>query len=212
MNLINKIKVRLRPSNPVKIEVREKEIFTCHSCHNHYNDFHCFCPQCLGEVTPNQPKPRSLKIVALNGIADELAAVLKVLTGKSEFDFSKALKSVPWIFIEDTDVAILKHWKEVLEAHRATFVLEERIKKRRRGPSAVFVSAPPPYFLNPSLSASARQAVGTIKDASIRLHWVEITLRVFHRMERFFKGEPSDRIVFSDFVFQTEQGLQDCVR
>jgi hypothetical protein len=226
MNLFNRIKVRIKsrsagsqrhiPAPP--IEVREKEVFICKNCRNHYNSHFWYCPQCLGEVQPLQPSSSELRIVSIPETQlGELEAVLQALSGIKEYEYQKAFRSLPWIMIAQTDRSILQHWREVLLAEKVEAEIQpnsdQKKKLSRRVKLPIFKSgAPLPFFLSPATQSEVRAVSKVLQDPLIRMKWVEAVLIGHRIVESFYKRNPGSRILFSDFLFQIDQDLHDCCR
>jgi hypothetical protein len=208
---------RDRKGKPISIEVKEKEYFICQNCHNRYNSFHVYCPQCLGMLQGNITEPAILKITSVpRGKEEEIAHTLKTLSGQKPFDFRKALQSLPWVMIRESEPEILREWQDSLlplnvkaEVERAP---ESRKKILRQSAPLFPTRAPLPSFFAPVTDAGIRQVAGAIKNASIRLKWVEAVLSAFRIVQGFYKGDSYNRILFFDFLLQIDNDLQEGVK
>lgn len=217
MDSENKITIRPRGAASLRVQVREKLTYNCASCHNQYYDHHLFCPQCLGHVLPSQARPSQLRITALpEEKTIELGVLLAALTGKKTFAFQKALESLPWLMIQNTEECILRHWKEVLEAEKSEAEIEAWqpvAKKSWRGKSSVFAAnAPPPRFLSEAADNGVRHVAQSLKDPRLRLKWVEAVFSGVSIVEDFYKRHPSYRLLFSDFLFNIDHDLAEAVK
>jgi hypothetical protein len=219
MNFIKKLKINVRPAPADKVEIHatERILFLCSDCHNKYYQFHFFCPQCLGDVKPNQAERRKLSIttVAKNKIG-ELEQLLIRLSGNSSFAYQKALASLPWAMIGDGDPTVIAQWREVLEAEGATVAVEPFDPKKKKkfleaGP-LFEKDTPLPYFLPTTTTQGVKTVAKNINNSVIRLKWVEAVLTAHHIVEGFYKRDPGQRILFSDFLFKIEADLDECVK
>src|SRR5262245_26952908 len=184
-NRLDKIRIRLRERHrdrrgvPIQIEVKEKEYVICKNCSNRYNAFHVYCPQCLGIVEGNIRESASLKIMSVPaGKEIEIAQMLKTLSGKTSFDFKKALQSLPWTMIQDSEPEIITEWLDAFTSMnvKAEMTRETELKKRKRllRSAPLFSSrAPVPSFFSPVTDAGIRHVASSLKDVSVRLKWVE---------------------------------------
>src|SRR5688572_25818480 len=132
-----KIQIRRSSSSsktgPVK--VRQKAVYHCKECNNKYYSYYFFCPQCLGEVVSPAPHTAVLQIVSCPSEKSEAIELLKKLSENEEFQFRKALESLPWLCITNTDAAVLQHWKQCLQAHKVESEILAAVpvyKKRKR--------------------------------------------------------------------------------
>lgn len=211
-----KIKIRVRGLGPSHqaIEVKEKEIFSCKNCQNRYNSYFYFCPQCLGLVAGSGNKKGYLKMVSLaEEKRGEAGEILRYLTGKTDFDFQKAFRSLPWLVFRDTEIQVLQSWQEVMEAAGAKVEVREGVaEKKWRGPAALLTTAPLPAFLPASLESDLRQLGATIQNVALRLKVAEIVIHAFEILQSFYKKDPSRRVLFSDFLVRIEEGLRSCVK
>jgi hypothetical protein len=226
MSLFNRIKVRIKSRTPGSrvhtpsppIEVREKEVFICKNCRNHYNSHFWYCPQCLGEVQPLQVTSSELRILSIPETQfGELEAVLQTLSGIKEYEYQKSFRSLPWIMISQTDRAILQHWREVLVAEKVEAEIQPNSEPKktslRKAKPPIFKSgAPLPFFLSPATQSEVRAVSKVLQDISVRMKWVEVVLIGHRIVESFYKRFPGSRILFSDFMFQIDQDLHDCCR
>lgn len=226
MNLFNRIKVRIKSrtpgstfrAQPPPIEVREKEVFICKNCHNHYNSHFWYCPQCLGEVQPLQVSSSQLRVLSIPETQlGELETVLQTLSGIKEFEYQKAFHCLPWVMIAQTDRWVLQHWREVLVAEKVEAEIQPNSdqKKRlsRKAKPPIFKSgAPLPFFLSPATQSEVRAVSKVLQNTSVRMKWVEAVLIGHRIVESFYKRNPGSRILFSDFLFQIDQDLHDCCR
>jgi hypothetical protein len=224
MSLFNRIKVRIKnraagpgAHTPAPIEVREKEVFICKNCRNHYNSHFWYCPQCLGEVQPLQPTSSELRILSIPETQmGELEAVLQALSGIKEYEYQKSFRSLPWTMISQTDRAILQHWREVLVAEKVEAEIQpnsEPKKSLRKVKPPIFkAGAPLPFFLSPATQSEVRAVSKVLQNIAVRMKWVEVVLIGHRIVESFYKRFPGSRILFSDFMFQIDQDLHDCCR
>lgn len=220
MNITGKIKVRLRSGaggKDTRLSVREKVTYNCGSCRNTYYDYHIYCPQCLGEVMPLHPAPSVLTVMSVPpGKTVEIATLLAALTGVKNFAFQKALESLPWIMIRGTEDCVLRQWKEVLDAEKVEVEIVAGgppAKRGWRGKASVYTSeAPAPRFLNETTTGGVRRVARSLKDPLLRMKWVETVLAGFRIIEDFYKRNPTHRVLFSDFLFQIDQALQEAVK
>jgi hypothetical protein len=227
MNLLNnfkKIRIRLRErrrdrkGTPLKIEVKEKEYFRCKGCNNRYDSFHVYCPQCLGILEGNTVESAMLKILSVpKGKEEEIAQMLKTLSGQKPFDFKKALQSLPWKMIQDSEPEILNQWKEVLISVDVKAEIERppEVKKKKSllGSAPLFSSrAPLPNFFTPATDVGIRSVASSLKNVSIRLEWVETVLSAYHIVEGLYKRDSYNRILFFDFLLQIDNDLQKGVK
>jgi hypothetical protein len=205
-----------RPSfssrNP-RIKVREKTLYYCKDCGNRYYSYYFFCPQCLGEVSSSMQDTSLLQIVSAPEERAEAVELLKKLSADEEFDFEKALTSLPWNCMMNTDRAILEHWKEYLEAEKfriEIFAAPPQSKAKRRKPfRPLFASsAPYPAFLSPSMTTRMREVARQCPTASAKLRWVETVSLLATVLEGLYK-HPSGRVLFYDFIFAIEEQLRE---
>ena len=217
----HRIKIRIRQkidsANRLRIDVKEKTIYVCKSCDNRYYSLHFFCPQCLGELAPTQPQVASLNILSVpRGREDEISAVLKQLSGKEEFDFSKALRSLPWIMMADIDSGLIQHWKEILEAEMAELEVRafapDKGRRRKTAPPLFSGHAPLPFFLKPRVLSAVRAVSKKLTNSGLRAKWIEAVLLASNILDYFYKKEPASRILFPDYLFQVEHLLQEATR
>lgn len=220
MSPIKKLKISIRPATAgerIEIHAAERAFFLCSDCHNKYNQFHFYCPQCLGEVRPNHPEQRSLSILSMTkNRLEESAQLLMRLSGNGEFPYQKAFDSLPWIMIADTDATVLAQWREVLETEGmkvAVAPFDPKKRKRFRAAGPLFEkNAPLPCFLAGETIQRVRAIAKTIKNPAISLKWVDAVLTAHRILEGFYMREPGRRILFSDFLFKVEADLQECVK
>src|SRR5687768_4557838 len=85
------------------VRVREKTLYHCKECGNKYYAYHLFCPQCLGEVVGTVGQKHILLITSCPPQAEEAIDSIQRLTSRTDFDFAKALRTLPWVFIMNTD-------------------------------------------------------------------------------------------------------------
>lgn len=226
MNLLKKFKKiqiklkerrRDRKGTPITIEVKEKEYFRCKGCNNRYNSFHVYCPQCLGILEGNIAESAMLTILSVPmGKQEEIAQILKTLSGQKPYDFKKALQSMPWKMIQDSEPEILNEWKEVLIAADVKAEIQPQVeikKKSLLGSASLFSArAPLPNFFTPSTDTGIRSVASLLKNASIRLEWVETILSAYRIVEGLYKRDNYNRILFFDFLLQIDNDLQKGVR
>ena len=227
MSLRNKfqnLRIRLRERHrdrrgvPITIEVKEKEYFTCKGCRNRYHSFHVYCPQCLGILEGNIVDSAQLKILSVSpGKEEETAQILRTLSGQKPFDFKKALQSLPWIMIQDSEPEILQEWKDALLANNVKTEVEpspkESKRKSLRGSGPLFAArAPVPGYFTANTDAGIRQIAGSMKNAAVRLKWVETVLSAYRIVEGLYKRDSYNRILFFDFLLQIDNDLLDAVR
>lgn len=226
MNLFKRIKVRIKNRTPGStihtssppIEVREKEVFICKNCRNHYNSHFWYCPQCLGEVQALQPTSSQLRILSIPETQlGELEAVLQTLSGIKDYEYQKAFRALPWIMISQTDHSVLQHWREVLVAEKIEAEIQpnsepKKSLTRKMKPPIFKSGAPLPFFLSPATQSEVRAVSKVLQNASVRIKWVECVLIGHRIVESFYKRNPGSRILFSDFLFQIDQDLHDCCR
>jgi len=214
-----KIQIRSGTSNARvrQITVREKTIYVCKQCHNRYYSYYFFCPQCLGVVASSTKHSSLLQIISCApGNLEETAALLAQLSAVNAFDYAAALKSAPWVCIAQTDPAILKTWKECLEAAQVRVAIfhsapPTRTSRRKLLPPLFAQDAPYPFFLPPSLTEEIRGLAASIASASLKLQWSETASLAFHLLEGIYRT-PSERILFVDFLFQIEELLREFTR
>ncbi len=226
MNLFKRIKVRIKrrsPGTPFRpepplVEVREKEVFICRDCRNHYHAHYWYCPECLGEVQPLRPSPAELRILSIPETQmGELEAILQALTGIKDYEYQKAFHSLPWTMISQTDHCVLQHWKEVLLAEKVETKIQPKSdpKKKlgRKTKPPIFKSgAPLPFFLSPATQSEVRAVSKVLQNTAVRMKWVETVLIGHGIVESFYKRNPAGRILFSDFLFQIDHDLNECCR
>jgi hypothetical protein len=218
-----KINIRIRQkvdsAERLKIEIKEKTVYVCGNCKNRYYALTQFCPECLAELAPIANQPRSLKILSISSDRETAAgALLAHLSGQQDFEFAKALRTLPWIMIENTDTGVLQHWKEILDAENieADIVVSTPAKPRKRKGSAPLFSAnaPLPILLRLSVITAVRSVAKKITDPRLRMKWNDAVLTGWNLLEFFYKKEPASRILFPDFLFQIEhlikQSARDC--
>ncbi len=139
--------------------------------------------------------------------------LLKKLSENQVFDFEKALQSLPWVCIMNTDPGVLQHWKECLEAQKIhaeiLAVLPPNKKRKRKMQPPLFAGdAPFPNFFASSISQSLRKAAKSIPLASAKLRWAETVLLSFNILEGLYKNH-TGRILFYDFIFQIEEQFRE---
>lgn len=219
MNFIKKLKINVRPApaEHVEIHATERVLFLCSECHNKYYQFHFLCPQCLGDVKPNQVEHRTLTITAVpKSKITDVAELLIRLSGNSTFAYQKALGSLPWIMIGDGDPTVMAQWRETLEAEGASVTVEPFDPKRKKkflGAGPLFEKdAPLPYFLSASTTQGLKAVSKDIANPAIRMKWVEAVLNALRVVEGFYKRDPGQRILFSDFLYKIEIDLNNCVK
>lgn len=219
MNFIKKLKIKVRPApaEHVDIHAAERILFLCSDCHNKYYQFHFFCPQCLGDVKPNQLERRTLTITSIaKSKIGELEQLLMRLSGNSSFAYQKALGSLPWTMIGDGDPTVIAQWREVLEAEGAAVSVEPFDPKKKKkfleaGP-LFEKDTPLPCFLSTATTQGVKTVAKNIKNPAIRLKWVEAVLATHRTVEGFYKRDPGQRLLFSDFLFKIESDLSECVK
>lgn len=224
MNLLKKfqtIQIRLRErrrdrkGNPITIEVKEKEYFTCKNCKNRYNSFHVYCPQCLGILEGNIAESAFLKVLSIpTGKEEEIAHMLKTLSGQKPFDFRKALTSLPWVMIRDSEPEILNEWKETLLPMNVKAEVQPtpatQKKKLFPGSAPLFTTrAPSPCFFTTATDAGIRHVAGSLKNVAIRLQWADTVLSAYRIVEGLYKRDSYNRILFFDFLLKIDTDLQE---
>lgn len=217
--MIKKLKIEIRPTDThhLAIHASEKIGFACAECHNKYYQFHAYCPQCLGEVRASRSDQRTLSVVSIsNTNRSNLEQLLARLSEQKEFPFEKALETLPWMMLSGIDSWIVAEWKVVMEAENVQMEDQAFDPKKKRK----FRSARPlfekdgrlPSFLTSATVNGVRGVAKGIKNPGIRLKWVDTILTCHRILEGFYKREPARRILFSDFLFKLEAGLQECVK
>ena len=210
-----KIQVRggVPTGRPGQVRVREKNLYSCKECGNKYYSFHFFCPQCLGEVSAHSKHVAVLQIVSCPADKETVIDLLKKLSENQNFDFEKALRSLPWICMSNTDPAILLHWKECLEAQRVTAEILSELHPPKKGkkkphPPLFPNNAPFPCYFTTSITEALRKTTTTIPLASYKLRWAEVVLQAFTILEGLYKNH-TGRILFYDFIFQIEEQFRE---
>jgi hypothetical protein len=223
-NKFQKLQIKLRERHrdrrgvPINIEVKEKEFFVCKNCKNRYNSFHVYCPQCLGILEGNITESAQLQILSIPpGKEDEIGQMLRTLSGQKPFDFRKALQSLPWIMIQDSEPEVLQEWKDALLSIHVQAELQPSPKtpKKRslRGSGPLFASrAPVPGYFTTGTDAGIRQIASLMKNAVVRLKWVETVLFAYRIVEGMYKRDSYNRILFFDFLLQIDTDLLEAVR
>ena len=211
-----KIEVRRRTpdSKTPRIAIREKTIYVCKRCGNHYYSYHFFCPQCLGEVENSSPQFSMLRISSLSSDdANESQLLFERLSGIEGFDFTGALKKLPWICMKQSDPGLLRIWKECLEA--AGFHADilatlppAKARKRKEHPPLFVQNAPYPQFLPPALTQDIRALGSALPPASLKLAWAETASAAVNLLERIYKKQ-SERVLFIDYIYQIEESLRE---
>ena len=213
---LSAMKIQIRrgqtPRKPARVIVREKTIYHCNRCRNKYYSHHFFCPQCLGEVISGLSHTSHLQILACQQSPDDVD-LLKKLTDNAEYNFEKALSSLPWIFITNTDPAVLKQWKACFDARKISSDIRPGPpippKRKRKTFLPMYSSnAPFPHFFPRSMVSGLRESTELIATTSIRLSWAESVIRSLGIVERLYK-HPTGVILFYDFIFQIEQQLSE---
>ncbi len=228
MNLLKKfqnIQIRLkerrrdRKGNPITIEVKEKEFFTCNNCKNRYNSFHVYCPQCLGILEGNIAESALLTVLSVpSGKEEEIAQMLKTLSDQKPFDFKKALTSLPWILIRDSEPEILNEWKDTLQSMNVKAELQPspangKKKKLFPGSAPLFAArAPAPCFFTNATDSGIRHVAKSLKNVPIRLQWVETVLSAYRIVEGLYKQDSYNRILFFDFLLKIDTDLQEAAK
>jgi hypothetical protein len=213
------MKIQIRRSSPSArsgpIKVREKTIYHCKECKNKYYSYHFLCPQCLGELSSGSPATTALQIRSSPEAPDSVADLLRKLSENQQFDFDKALESVPWVCMLNSDPAILQHWKDCLEAQKAkveVFLPTIPTKSRRRKPHPPLYAANAPYpsFLPSAISEGVRQIARSLPNASAKLRWAETILLSFGILEGLYKNH-TGRILFYDIIFNIEEQIREFI-
>ena len=118
--------------------------------------------------------------------------------------------------IGDTEAGVLNHWREVVEAEKARAELGPpgRLPSRRwRHKAPVFAAnAPLPRFLSDATSTGVRHVAQSVKDSALRFRWAEIVTAAVRIVEDFYKRHPDNRILFSDFLFNIDNELQEAIK
>jgi len=219
MSLFKKLNIRIRGTGQhsnIEVHAAEKRLFVCKSCHNKYYEYQMFCPQCLGEVQPNQPKPSQLLIQSVpNERRGEIALLLADLSAQSAFPFNKALSKLPWL-LGYGEFVILEQWRHILEAEKVEVAVQPadtRTRKRVRVAAPLFTaSATPPFLVAPQLISAIRDVAPTIRGAGLRLKWAEYVLKTFAILDVFYMHDPSRRILFEDFLMDIKDKLSACIQ
>ena len=213
------MKIKIRRSSPSTktgpVRVREKAIYRCNECNNRYYSYHYFCPQCLGELIPASPATVALRILSCPSAPDSVADLMRKLSENQQFDFEKAIQSLPWICMLNSDAAILKHWKECLEAQKVHVELFSPVpvsnkRKRKPYPPLYTSNAPYPNFLPSSITQGVRKLARSIPLASARLRCAETILLSFNILEGLYKNH-TGRILFYDIIFKIEEQVREFV-
>ena len=213
------MKIKIRRNGPSSktgpVRVREKTIYRCNECNNRYYSYHFFCPQCLGELIPAAAPTTALQILSSSPEPEAVADLMRKLSEIQQFDFEKALQSLPWICMLNSDTAILQHWKECLEAqklHVEIFSPAPAPNKRKRKPHAPLYqsNAPHPNFLPSSITQGVRKLARSLPLASARLRWAETILLSFNILEGLYKNH-TGRILFYDIIFKIEEQVRDFI-
>lgn len=205
------------PPPPVKISIKEKDPYVCTECRNRYECPHFFCPQCLGQIRSGSEKLYALLVPAVpEGRIHEIWQLIQALSGDKDRDFRKSLKKRSKLF-DRSDLAVLNEWKDVLQAEQLEVVLEpvEEGKKRKvlARDNTIFSSpASLPRFLSPATDEHVRTVAKSISHAGVRMQWVEVVLLASRMIEHCYKRKPSDRVIFSDYLFQMDQRLLEAAR
>src|SRR5262245_51442998 len=174
-----KIKIRIRPDSQLRIQVREKNVFRCVVCGNQYHEHFLLCPQCLGELKASAPQLSILRIESVpEERIEEIALLLQTLTGVKDFPFEKALGSLPWVAMANTEATLLHHWKDVLTAEKVVVTVDpapgKMPRRRLRHKAPLFeANAPAPRFLADSSTSGARQVSRSISDSTLRFRWAD---------------------------------------
>jgi hypothetical protein len=211
------MKIKIQRSSPSTktgpVRVREKIIYRCTDCKNRYYSYHFFCPQCLGEVAPAAPGTGALRILACPSSADSITDLLKILSENQKFDFEKALQTLPWICMLNSDPAILQHWKECLKAQKIEAEIfspapPAKTRKRKSHPPLYNSNAPYPNYLPSFIIQGIRKTAQLMPQASAKLKWAETILLSFHILEGLYKSH-TGRILFYDIIFRIEEQLRE---
>jgi hypothetical protein len=213
-----KIEIRRRPADekPANITIREKTIYVCKRCSNHYYSYHFFCPQCMGEIFNSAPQFSILRIMSIStGNPKESESLLERLSGMEGFDFEASLKKLPWICMKQSDPTILRVWKECLESAGLRCDIIATIppakgRKRKENPPLFPQNATYPFFLPRSLIDDMRSAARSLPSATLRLSWAETSTLALNLLERIYKKQ-SDRVLFIDYVYQIEESIREFI-
>ncbi len=210
--------IRVRTSSgrtkPETVKIREKIFYACQDCKNRYYDHHILCPQCLGMVSTSSPQVSDLTIISSPETrSNESVELLQTLSGNQDFDFRKALKSLPWKCIRKTDRPVLQHWKECLEAEGLDCEIAPALEEPKRRSGKMYLPlfkdyAPLPAFLPAATTEEAKQFSRSIENAAVRMRWVEIVLKSFTLLEELFK-QRSGRILFYDIIFRIDHQIHE---
>ena len=211
-----KIEIRKRPpeAKMARIAVREKTLYVCKRCGNHYYAYYFFCPQCMGEVANTAPQFSMLRIVSCFAEASEEAgAILQKLAGSTGFDFNAAMKKPPWLCMKQSDPAILRIWKDCMgaagiQAEINASLPPARGRKRKEHPPLFAQNAPYPEFLPAAITQEMRGLAQALPSASLKLAWAETSALAMNLLERIYKKQ-SERVLFIDYVYQTEEMLRE---
>ena len=219
MNLFKKLNIRIRGTghnSNIEVHAAEKGLFLCKTCHNKYYEYHLFCPQCLGEVQPNQSKPSQLMIQSVpNERRGEIAQLLADLSAQQSFPFNRALSKLPWQMAYG-EFVVLEQWRRVLEAEKVEAGVqpaETPSRKRLRSAAPLFsADATPPFLVPPQLIGAIREVGPTMRGAGLKLKWADYVLKTFAILDIFYKHDPSRRILFEDFLMDIKDKLSSCVQ
>jgi hypothetical protein len=213
------MKIKIRRSSPSPgsgpIKVREKTIYHCKDCNNKYYSYHFLCPQCLGELSSASSGTIALQILSCPSAADSVADLLRKLSENQQFDFEKALQSLPWICMLNSDPAILQHWKECLVAQKVEVeiffpAIPAKTRKRKAHPPLYTANAPYPGFLPSAITDGVRKLARSVPLASAKLQWAETVLLSFNILEGLYKNH-TGRILFYDIIFKIEEQIREFI-
>lgn len=197
---------------PLLIRVREKNQCICRDCRNRYDSYYFFCPQCLGVVQSVSGVRSSLILHSVPAEKHKIYEHLfTMLAGRQVPEAVKAMRSLPWTVMIDTDRVVLERWKEALEVDGAKVEIHSSSSKGRRH-SPIFASeAPPPYFWNPELISDLRKVSSLLVNPAVRIALAEVVLEAHDVAQNLHRHHP-DRILFADLPIRIEQLLQEIVR
>jgi hypothetical protein len=212
------MKIQIRRSSPSSksgpVKVREKTIYHCKECNNKYYSYHFLCPQCLGELISASSARIGLQILSCPA-PDSVADLFRKLSENQQFDFDKALQSLPWIVMLNSDPAILQHWKECLEAQKVEVEIflpsiPTKTRKRKQHPPLYSANAPYPSFLPFTITEGVRKIARSVPLASAKLHWTETVTFSYSILEGLYKNH-TGRILFYDIIFKIEEQIREFI-
>jgi hypothetical protein len=218
MSRPKKLKIEVRAVNSpstIHITAKEKHVYVCRNCGNRYYSFYHFCPQCLGIITSLEAARMGVRIVSIPAEkVSQSNSWIGTLSGEKERDLSKALQHLPFILLERSDAGVVQEWKEALEVEEIQSEIFESLpaKKQKAKYSPLFATnAPLPHFLPASLENGVREIARLMRNAAVRLQWVEGVIAGFKIIDLCYKGDPTLRVLFADFLFQIQQRLEQSV-